>query len=1000
MNLTQASLNLLRSQPHRTNLWLSIYRPTTIMSAVVTGTYDTGDRQITYIGASSSYLNLYPDMTVKIGTAAGEDDVGRLRVRSFTGTYIDFAENSINWTSGQYLTFINQIDVQAIYPRIIQDPDNDENVIFYKDYDIPYSTQNSVYGSFPNAGPHRAAFLSSGTASLYYTATGTYNVASSALTYLWSFEGGTPTGSTSLTPGNVNYSAAGHYRTKLRVSAANGGVDETHRYVSIYNRPNEGTNVPTLKWELQDLSGSRSEGGYTASFKVFENIGNIEPNALVVIFSDTWYGGAITSMGGNAQNASRIVFSGYILSDTIKFNYNESFVEFQVGSVSEIMKEAEGFSVSCESKASPSTWFELYEMTVPKAMYHYLRWHSTVLKVTDFQYTGDNRLVQYFDADRGSLFDAVDSFMRDGMLGAVVADRQGKLWAEISSFGLQTPFSSIPSYFTFHKQDWIGSPSITERRNSDLSFIEMGGIAFYGVSSNLFSAILTAAPSTVPLYHGKSERNDGLILVSQQQLNQIAGHFLAHHNTKFPEISLSLAGNYSNLDIAPLEQTRLVIDQNDSVRNKSIQDLPYVVEGMEWSYDARAEVFRPDVTLVQIATGTAGQTVHIPAVPPDGGFGYPDIDLPPLPEFPGATPIGPQVNTTVLFHDQTAGFVYCENFDSNSPNYITVNAGLTQNQYRNANFMFVCPNGAFYAGRCDAIEADEVGTNKSDSPFIARAPSIGGTFVVIEDENTLFAKYPEAPTLNHAIKACSYNPLAAETVAYIMGQNVPGADDTDHNIWIGSNGTYTEGANVTRISEDHGENGLSFGGNKWVYTGPKSTFLNPAARWMFNAAATTLEGADGANFGSINNVSHLRPSPNLTTLFILGGTMSKSTDNGVTWTTIDDGTYNGGRGLSLDPTGMFGMLDIAVAHKGRTTDGLATVTGLPNLPPANRYEFAYAGTTTRWIAAYAIIRFSPDGGGTWMNREGDFTSVITPIPSIDMIFVPGISQAHSQARPE
>jgi hypothetical protein len=566
-----------------------------------------------------------------VGTSAGQDDVGRIRVRSITSSVITVAENTLSWSDNHYLTIIQQVDINAVFPRIINNPADPTSVIFYKDYDVSYVSQNSVLGSFPNMGSHRAAFREGGNASLYYTATGTYNVNGDSLTYLWNFEGGTPTGSTSLTPGYVSYPTSGHYRTKLTVSNASGGSDVSYRYVSIYDRPENGTSVPILKWQLKQFAGSRSEGGYTLGITVKESIDQIQPNALVVIFADDIYGGTQVSLGGNQQNGEKIVFVGYILADTITYDYQKSEVNFSAGSVSEVMKTAEGFSCSVETKASPATWFEIQDMSIAKAIYHYLRWHSTVLKVTDVQYTGDDRKVQFFDADRSSLYDAIAQFLSSGVLGQLVSDRQGKLWAEILPEGRVNPLDS-PEAMSILKQDWVGSPSLTEKRTEQTSFVEMGGIAWSGVSTGTFSALLTNAPDTAPLYRGRVEKKQGFILLNQNQLNSMSGNYLATKNARFPEISFNLAGNYRNLDIAPVETVRPFIAVEDTVRGIRIFNDPYRMESMNWSYEPVHGVFNPDIVVHRISTGSAGTTVEIPDVPDDGGFGQSSgFNLPRIP---------------------------------------------------------------------------------------------------------------------------------------------------------------------------------------------------------------------------------------------------------------------------------------------------------------------------------------------------------------------------------
>ena len=94
------------------------------------------------------------------------------------------------------------------------------------------------------------------------------NLKGETLSYHWLFEGGNPTGSSDQAPGNVAYATPGHYTTELIVSGTSvGAVDNSYRHISIYDRPEAGTNVPILNWELQSLSGSRDQGGYTTDNK-------------------------------------------------------------------------------------------------------------------------------------------------------------------------------------------------------------------------------------------------------------------------------------------------------------------------------------------------------------------------------------------------------------------------------------------------------------------------------------------------------------------------------------------------------------------------------------------------------------------------------------------------------------------------------------------------------------------------------------------------------------
>lgn len=630
MILDSNELTTLRSHPQGTKLYLSIFEPSTLVSARVTGSVSIGDMDISLYGISGS--GIFSGSTAMIGSGAGKDDIGRIRVRTVSGSVIGLAENSIDWAVGQYVTVINHVDINAIFPRIIQNPSNVEDVIFYKDWDIPYSNQNSIMGSFICMGSHYAGFLEGGSHNIYYTATGTVNVNGSALTYLWSFEGGTPTGSTALTPGNVAYTAPGHYVTKLTTISGEGAVDVSYRYISIYNRPGVGNSTPVLNWSLEDFSGSRSEGGYVLSMIVRENIDQIQPNAVVVIFSDEFYGTTNGSLGGNQPNREGIKFVGYVLEDSITYNYKTSEVTFKVGSITEVMKQSEGFSVSVEAKPNPATWFEVQDMGILKALYHYVKWHSTVNLVADMQFPETDRKIQYFDADRTSLYDALYSLMSVGLLGGVVSDRQGKIWLEIEPRGLTNPLSK-PTAMSILKQDWVGSPSIRENRSHRTSFVELGGIAYSGTSTGTFSAHISNAPSETPLYRGSHRDEKGLAITGQDQLNSISGNLLAMENSRFPEIEFEMNGNYSNLDIAPIEFVQPFIAPEDTFRNVRIQNEKYAIERMDWFYDAGKGLLKPAISVKHITTGSAGVTIEIPDVPDDSGFSVPNFQIPPLPQF-------------------------------------------------------------------------------------------------------------------------------------------------------------------------------------------------------------------------------------------------------------------------------------------------------------------------------------------------------------------------------
>lgn len=626
MRLSSSDLEIVRTKPQSSELYLSIFTPTVAMACLVSGTVSNGARTIPYKSVSTgSYLSVESGMTLLVGTSAGGDELGRIRVKSATSSTIVVAENShIYWPSATHLTVLRYWEMWPIYPRIIPDPNNDEDVIFYKDYDIAYSSQNgsSGLGAFPCAGTHRAGYVGD---QMYYSATGTAHLISgTSLTYQWSFEGGNITGSTALTPGYVQYNTPGHYVTRLKVTGANGSVDTTYRYVSIYNRPeNSNTNVPIKKWEIQSLAGSRAEGGYSASITIIDEIlPTIRDGDVVVIWSDDWYGNNHVSLGGNSPNNSKIFFVGHIVNGSIAYNYQTSRTTFDIASVTDIMKSSQGFSVSVESNPTPSKWFQLLDMDCRRAMYHYLKWHSTALFLSDFQFLGSDRKIQYFDSDRESIFDAVDNLMRGTLHGSIVADRQGKLWAEVDVWATPNPTGSFTTIQSITKRDWMDEPTIQSSLTPLLSFLEMGGVAYSGSTTGTFSALIGCAPGQVPSTKGSVERQQGYALTSQSQLNEMVGNVFANKNSKYPTINMRMAGNYSHLDIAPQEAVGMEIQAIDTNSGISI-NAPYFASSISWGIDFSRKIKIPSIEFSSIVNGRSGETITIPEVPDTGGYsGY------------------------------------------------------------------------------------------------------------------------------------------------------------------------------------------------------------------------------------------------------------------------------------------------------------------------------------------------------------------------------------------
>lgn len=644
--LTPAQHILVNTHPQRTQLYLSIYEPEIGFVCTVTGSYDATNQMINYMDSSGSLNNIINGLyqIALVGNVPNSDSKGRTWVRYATGTsQLRFVESDhIDWADGDVITVLNFTEIIPLFPRIIQNPADETDVIFYKVWDIAYTNQNEILGTFVNMGCHYAGFRDdNGQYRVYWTASGTANLIGDALTYQWEFPmSATPTGSVAHTPGWVVYPTGGHYRNILRVTSDSGREDISVRFVSLYDRPGQGSNVPILDWEFSEPpNGSRDATGYSWRIKINSDIPKtmIRDGALVVIFADDWYGGTRQSVGGSSEHKETVKFVGWIKDGSIQTNYQDHSVEFECHSPTGVMEYSECFSCSVESKNSPAYWYEMQDMNLQKAIYHYLAWHSTVLQVCDVRSNFVDQYIQYFDADRTSLYDAINTLISGARRGRIHSDRQGMIWLEQEAEAIVSGTSVFPTALEISKFDWIGDPQIDEVQTDETAFIEMGGIAFYPASGSLgnFNALLCDAPGKGPRYKGKVERIQGLALANQSELNDMAGQMLAYFNARYPSVEYKLRGNFANLDIAPQEQIKVTMLPAENNRGLNWNAKGFSIRNVAWSWDAQNQVFYPQTTLHEIVSGFPAETIAIPDVPPtdgDGGdFEEPDISVPPLP---------------------------------------------------------------------------------------------------------------------------------------------------------------------------------------------------------------------------------------------------------------------------------------------------------------------------------------------------------------------------------
>jgi hypothetical protein len=612
-------------------------------------------------------------MTCYIGSLAGGRDIGRIRVISASATTIIIAENSYSWINGWFLTVAKYHEPWTIFPRIVLDDDNIPTT--YRDYDIAYTDQNQYMQPVINMGPHYAGFLDSLVSGTYeqvwYSSSGTFDptVGGGITSYDWEFEGGMPASSSAANPGWIEYTGSGYYLTRLRAVTDDGKTGTAFRHIMILDRPGgSGTNEPVKAWGFRGFDGDRESGGYTVGIWLREAAGltAITEGSLIVIFSEDWEGNdPVTKIGANAENRGQILYSGYVLEDTTYWNPITSRLEFETASITGRMGELATYAHVTKSAVNATVWTELRDQTVDRAVISFLRWFSTVLEVHDFAQTGDTKWLKWTDFERGSLYESINNFLMNALLARMVSDRQGKIWAEVDERVVPTGSARqandhMQEVLDVSNSDWRGEISIPRRFESELAYLEMGGINYSGPSeTGGIAAFLAGAPGNeVPDYFGSVERAQGLVVSNQLQLNELVGYAFGMRNSDYPEVTIPIAGDYRFLDIAPQHRILVTVAENDTHRGIVWTQKPFIPQEISYQWLPQFQSLLMELGLAEETGGEPGfGSAATILIPPDPPYSIPDLPDWKLPDFPPTMPPIPEI-PPIEFPPSSGNLVY------------------------------------------------------------------------------------------------------------------------------------------------------------------------------------------------------------------------------------------------------------------------------------------------------------------------------------------------------
>lgn len=807
---------------------LLLVQPSTIFTALVNETtFTSTDQRVDYDGASGLYTDIEQEMMLLLGTSAGDDDLGRVRVRlPATDTRLYFGWSSRAKGEGEaYLVNDAHITITDLFKPWTRNPRIADTGVTYTDYGRDFAT----YGALPPAillgcGPATQQPLDPVTekATFSFDASGSYvthNAATAISIYAWTLPG-----SAVVTGGAVDQAAVtftlpvGAHWVKLVVTD-DFGTSATRRVLCVAGEPSG-----TIS-KFDSLSLVRRPEGQTLNVRVSENIPeSTYPNGCMAVLWKRQTVDGVEVTPGGLSGHEHICFVGWHYMDDLQGRATEvGFIDdtkLEFRDVGGWLQVLPGYPIVIERDNTPGRWEEMAAADIDRYFMRLLAEYTNVLVLTDFSWSGLGSTYYPFStlASEGeTLYQQVDG-RAQAIAHKLTCDQWGRLAIKPDPQLLDDATGS----YTPIKRTTTVQKALTE---AEWSTVVLSTMPFPRVNWNWASAIVAAAydvdavsrigtvfcvaPGKAPS-QGSAQQNSGEQLVTgQNELNAREGHrYATRMNNPLPSIEIELA-DIDDFAIQPAYMTWVTFTNSAStagVRQRVYTAQKCLPIEVEITHDSASGTQRVTVRAEKEVVGSPAQTY----VPPetdygDYGTGY---DWPTEYTFDWEYDLGRGLNK-FFFVDKDGILYLTSDFTTKSvvggPTYTPVDLAL---------------DGTVLDGVTDPYSPLYLGTGTTVNAWVLTSTSI----YRITDVGNVVSR---AVTLQHTFAVASmYRTIQTEratqnwlvVASYYPGAGVKACYTTDGTNW-------TE---VTVSTDAWGDDNPTILGG----SGATTVFIEPASWWQ------------------------------------------------------------------------------------------------------------------------------------------------------------------------
>lgn len=961
------------------------------------GTVDDRLYEIDYDGGSGAadFALTLPDMTVYVGTTAGDDDLGRARLRGWAagatgvaGTMLLGEMSEIVWQDDAYLTVIDDFN---LWPRHIY---IDSAGVVYMDrgyydevtasnVDGSYTDQHQYPDPVPVLGPDAIEWMPvTGNVRVYFDASNSFTLDGGALTYAWSFPGSVANGGLAVAATWAEYNAAAAYRADCAVTR-NYPPAKTftgHRRILIFDPDN----MPTVKFELQDCAGDYSSGGWSYRVQMWDEATRAEivDRARCVLFARDWFDNVEQSIGplytdqhGGRTLRANVVCSGWISGETIVWDNEQGNVTFDVQGPQHWFDQMTGFPHGVEnSDGVPTAWFEFQNLQVRDGLWSFLHWRTTATRMMDIELTTDTREIAVFSTPIGSLWEQLVAGSLPAILAPPVCDRYGSLIVEIPvNHEFTISRVGIPTVLAMTVSDWREQIDIERRIVEPRSMTDLSGVHY--TDSTTAAAFFSLSYGHIPGRYGKIGRQERLALFAAQATNNaLAGLVQAEATMEYPAVDYRLSGNYRVVDIVPRHRISQTITASDTERGIVWTDKLLLPRSVSFLMQEGAMLV--DMTCEE----ETGQAQAVDGEPPPET--PPPPILPPIEPIPPVEPPPPTAIGAVVLNQSQIAFTFnpldaSPDWYDGDPLGDLASAGVYANIVITSaleaylttwtpTFVGEGGSGLWY---CADILAAVTGT--ITWTLIKSAVAAAGDTGYIAGAGATRCKFG-ALWRNDADQVCA--------LVHSGGNNVPGAPGS--GAYIGSGGAVAislfgmaGGSYFFEESPSNYTNHDVFGGSGSWYIGGRNAilrgYLATGPAWVFTdfwtgPGETMLNATGGEVGGYVVGQSDQLYSGWNPAAPVVGETPQRGLGIREDFAGVHR-IYNENAGLS-------DLIEDGVKIGVSTTEfGLTKAGSIADYVPGSSTEiFWVRGTSGPVVVGSPILVYTDDAGMTWVDRSGDF----------------------------